>query len=301
MKLAGIDIGSNAMRLLVSNVYETGEWAPVVRKANLYRAPVRLGADAFLQGRISEKREEQFVKAMWAFRHLMDVCAPEAYLACATSALRNAENGQEIVERVFSETGIAINIIDGAKEAAFIALNRLDKRFMKGAFLYIDVGGGSTELTFQKEGVQLGARSFEVGTVRLKEGIVEQAVWDDMRRWVKRHAGKAKDVEAIGSGGNINKIFKLAGRPQEIPLSFKKLKNLHAILTAMTLEQRMVRVGLRPDRADVIGPAGSIFLKVMKWGGMKKIHVPQIGLADGIIHHLYREKMLAKSGEVPEV
>ncbi len=273
MKFAAIDVGSNAVRLLIANVYEIGQWTPLVNKANLYRVPLRLGEEVFLGGRISAKHEADFIHTMEAFQHLMTVCGVEDYLACATSAMRNAENGMQLAERVRLKTGIDLRIIDGPKEAEYIAMNRLDGRFMDGNYLFIDVGGGSTE----------------VGTIRIKDGLVAAGQWDLMRDWVKKHAAGIKKLEAIGSGGNINKMFKMTGKSREKPLPLKNLQRLHRHLDALSMEERMVKLRLRPDRADVIVPAGNIFINVMKWAGIKRINVPGIGLSDGMIHALYRK------------
>jgi exopolyphosphatase / guanosine-5'-triphosphate,3'-diphosphate pyrophosphatase len=287
MKLAAIDVGSNAVRLLISNVFEVGEWLPLVRKADLYRVPVRLGDDAFLRGVISEEKVVDFIDTMAAFKKLMGVCRVRDYLACATSALRTANNGEAIAERVRHEAGIYLRIIDGAEEARYIAMNRLDGRYRKGRYLFVDVGGGSTELTLFEDGFELGSASFNIGTLRLKEGLVAEKHWKEMRRWVRSHCRKKRKIRAIGSGGNINRIFKMTRMHQDNPLSLKRLKEIHADLATLSLEGRMVQVGLRPDRADVIVPAGRIFISVMEWAGIKKILVPQIGLGDGLVHTLY--------------
>ncbi len=289
MKLAAIDVGSNAVRLLVANVYEVGNWTPLVHKADLYRVPLRLGEDVFLKSRISEEKAGYFLRTMQAFQHLMTVCGVEDHLACATSAMRNAENGSELVERVQRQTEVDLKIIDGSQEAEYIAFNRLDGRFMEGAYLFIDVGGGSTELTLLEDGRQLAAQSFEIGTVRIKEGLVTADSWEKMAEWVVDNSARIQGLQAIGSGGNINKLFKLTRKRQEKPLTLKKLVKLHEHLKGLTLEERMVKLRLRPDRADVIVPAGQIFKRVMKWAGIEKIIVPQIGLSDGLIHALYRK------------
>ncbi|MBF0367890.1 MAG: exopolyphosphatase [Magnetococcales bacterium] len=289
MILAAIDIGSNAVRLLVSNVYEVGDWTPLVRKANLYRVPVRLGEDAFLKNAISPQRTEDLIKTMISFRHLMDVCRVEDYLACATSALRSADNGEEIARRVHKEAHIDLELITGAKEAEYIALNRLDGRFLDGNYLFIDVGGGSTELILYNSGALVAAESFKIGTIRLKEALVSSARWSKMGAWVKKNSRGMEKLRAIGFGGNINKIFKLSLRRQDKALSRKRLEKVLAMLERLTYEERMIKLGLRPDRADVILPAGRIFSAIMDWGGIKDIHVPQIGLADGLIHALYKK------------
>ncbi|MBF0143148.1 MAG: exopolyphosphatase [Magnetococcales bacterium] len=287
MKLAAIDVGSNAVRLLISNVYEMGEELPQVRKADLYRVPVRLGGDAFVRGSISAEVADRLVGTMKAFKILMEVCGAEAHMACATSALRSADNGESLVARVRSEAGLDLEIIDGAREAELIALNRLDERFRRGRHLFVDVGGGSTELTLLDRWRKTASRSFPIGTVRLKEGLVVDADWNGMKRWLKKRTREMPGLAAVGSGGNINKIFKLTNKRQEEPLTRDELKRTIRHLASLSLEERMVRVGLKPDRADVIIPAGRVFSRVMKWAGIERLHVPQIGLSDGMIHHLY--------------
>ncbi|MBF0427040.1 MAG: exopolyphosphatase [Magnetococcales bacterium] len=291
MKFAAIDIGSNAVRLLVSNVYDIGEPVPAVRKADLYRIPVRLGDDAFRLGVISADLTENLVHALHAFHHIIRAVSAEDYMACATSALRSAANGSAVVERIRQETGITIEVIDGAREAELIALNRLDGSFSDGCYLYIDVGGGSTELTLLENNRPLASRSFNIGTVRLKAGLVVPATWEEMRTWTIKSCRPVRDLRAIGSGGNINKLFKMTRQRQDAPLSRTKLKQLHRQLSALTQEERMLKLGLKPDRADVIVLASDIFLNVTKWAGVEKIYVPQIGLADGLIHELYRRRV----------
>ncbi|MBF0177109.1 MAG: exopolyphosphatase [Magnetococcales bacterium] len=288
MKFAAIDIGSNAVRLLISNVYDVGSEVPTVRKADLYRVPVRLGDDAFHLGLISLELADSLVQAMIGFQHIMRSVGTQDYMACATSALRSASNGVSLTDRIAQETGIRIEIIDGAREAELIALNRLDGSFSDGYYLYIDVGGGSTELTLLENNRPLVARSFNVGTVRLKGGLVKEGVWREMQSWTRDVCGHRPDLRAIGSGGNINKLFKMTRQRQDLPLSRNKLGQLHKHLSSLTQEERMIQLGLKPDRADVIVLASEIFLKVTKWARIQKIFVPQIGLADGMIHELYR-------------
>lgn len=294
MKLAAIDIGSNAVRLLVSHVYETGEWAPLVKKADLYRVPLRLGEDAFLRGEISSEKSEDLVKTMHAFKFLMQVCQAEDFMACATSALRCARNGDQLAARIERETQIKIDIVDGPREGELIALNRIERRFKKGTYLYIDVGGGSTELTLYANRQCLATASFKIGTIRIKEGLVAASDWKELKAWVKKHTADMPKLRGIGSGGNINKIFKLTRKKQTKPLKLKELKAVHRELSEMRVQERMMRMGLRPDRADVIVPAGDIYLAVMKWAGIEDIFVPQIGLSDGMIHELYHRHITQK-------
>ncbi len=289
MKLAAIDIGSNSSKLLISNVYEVGDWMPVVRKVDLFRAPLRLGEDAFVHGRISEAKTEDLIKVMVAFKNLMEVCRPEDYMACGTSALRVANNGQRVVEQVRRETGINIRVTEGDMEARLIALNRVSRQFGARAYLYIDVGGGTTELTLYADGEAVDYSSFDIGTVRLMQNLVSEEEWEALQRWVRQATVGYRPLAGIGSGGYINKIFKLTRKRRDKPLTMDKLKQIHSTLKFLSYEDRMLRLGLRPDRADVIVPAGKIFLHIMKWSGIDKLYVPQIGLADGIIHYLYRK------------
>ncbi|MBF0107595.1 MAG: exopolyphosphatase [Magnetococcales bacterium] len=294
MKLAAIDCGSNAVRLLVSNVFEVGSWKPLIRKADLYRVPVRLGEDAFIRGVISREKARDFLHAMAAFKSLMSACHVDDYLACATSAMRTAENGPELVKQVHRETGLDIQIIDGSREAEFIALNRLDGRFLIGNFLYIDVGGGSTELSLYQDGQLKASRSFKIGTIRIKEGLVPEKRWLHMKEWIDMHCHPLTAISAIGSGGNINKLFSLISHKFDKPATLKRIQVIHNELSQLSIEERMLKLGLKPDRADVIVPAGQIFTTIMTWANIQQIFVPQIGLSDGLIHALYQRKIHAR-------
>ncbi len=287
MKFAAIDIGSNAVRLLVSNVYGVGESVPVVHPADLYRIPVRLGGDVFRMGRISSERAQHLLLALSAFSHILKVVEVEDYMACATSALRSAENGQSLVEWIDRETGIHIDIIDGVREAELIALNRLNDHYRDGHYLCMDVGGGSTELTLLGDSRSVASRSFDIGTLRLKEGLVTGDVWREMQTWIENTCHAIHGLRGIGSGGNMNELFRMTRQNQDVPLSRNTLERLHNSLVALTQEERMIQLGLKPDRADVIVPAGEIFLNVTKWAGIEEIIVPRVGLADGMIYELY--------------
>lgn len=290
MKLAAIDCGSNAIRLLVSNVFEVGDWKPFIRKADLYRVPVRLGEDAFVRGVISKERATAFLHTMFAFKELMLACGVDDYMACATSAMRTAKNGADLVKQVRREVGLEIQIIDGSKEAELIALNRLDGRFLIGNFLYIDVGGGSTELSLYQDGLLKASRSFKIGTIRIKEGLVSPKRWIQLKQWIEEHCLACANLSAIGSGGNINKLFSLTNCKPDKPVSLKRIQLLHNDLSQLSIEERMVKLGLKPDRADVIVPAGQIFTNIMQWSNIGQVFVPQIGLSDGLIHALYQKK-----------
>ncbi|MBC2840211.1 rod shape-determining protein [Robiginitalea sp. SC105] len=287
-KLAAIDIGSNAIRLLVQNVIESPDRPVQFNKSALIRVPVRLGADSFRGGRISEENAARIRDTLKAFSLLMKVSGVERYRACATSALREAANGEEVLRAVEKETGMAVELIDGQKEAAIIASTDLNKLIQQeGNYLYIDVGGGSTEYTVFSEGRAISSRSFRIGTVRLLGELVTEADWRELEAWLREQTRGFHKVDIIGSGGNINKLHKMSGRKQGEPLSYIWLNAHFHFLSSMSYEDRISELGLNPDRADVIIPATRIFLQSAKWSRSKRIHVPQIGLADGIIKDMY--------------
>jgi len=288
LKFAAIDIGSNAIRLLLSGVFEK-EYSPSFRKMSLIRMPIRLGDDAFTQKCISESKVSQLVKAMIGFKHLIEAFQPLDFMACATSAMREAENGPEICKRILAEADIKVDIIDGKKEAQFIFENKSADMFGgNDAYLYVDIGGGSTEITLFSQGRIITAGSFNIGTIRLLEGLVSKTYWKEMKQWLKNYSAPFTSMVAIGSGGNINKAFRLANCKNGNPLSDNKMLKVRRLLKHLTVEQRIRELALRPDRADVIIPALDIYLKIMKWAGIRKIYVPQIGLADGIVRILYK-------------
>lgn len=287
-KYAAIDIGSNAMRLLITNIVEQKDKAPQFNKSALIRVPIRLGQDAFTVGEISEENINRMVDAMKAFKLLMKVYKVERYMACATSAMREAYNGNDVVDVVYSQSNIKIDIIDGKKEAAIITASDLHQ-FIKTNenYLYVDVGGGSTEFSLFSNGKLIVSKSFKNGTVRLLNNMVNEVVWQEIEKWIKTHTEGINDIILIGSGGNINKTFKLSGKSQDKPLSYKYLKTQFDYLNELTYEQRIAELGLNTDRADVIIPALTIYLRAMKWTGAKHIYVPKIGLSDGIVKAMY--------------
>jgi exopolyphosphatase/guanosine-5'-triphosphate,3'-diphosphate pyrophosphatase len=296
LNFAAIDIGSNAIRLLLTRVFDDG-FSASFRKMSLIRMPIRLGDDAFTQKHISEKKVSQLVKSMVGFKHLIDAFEPLDYMACATSAMREAENGPEICERIFKESGLQIHIIDGKREAQIIFQNKSANLFGGNtAYLYMDIGGGSTDITMYSEGRPVASGSFNIGTVRLLEDLVTRAYWKKMKQWLKIHTEGYPTISAIGSGGNINKVFRLANRKDGKPLSYDKMTKVRRFLKHFTVEQRIKELGLRPDRADVIIPALDIYLQVMKWANIRKMYVPIIGLADGIVRILY-DKYKGSSAE----
>lgn len=290
-KYAAIDIGSNAIRLLTHNVIEEEGKDTVFRKSALVRLPIRLGEDVFKNGTISMRNEERLLNAMKAFQLLMDVHGVEKYMACATSAMREADNGQLVIDNIFAASGVEIQLIDGEKEASIIASTDLKNLIRKDeTYLYIDVGGGSTEFTVFSEGKIKISESFKIGTVRLLNGMVSEDKWDELEQWLKKHVRGLPNLSIIGSGGNINKLHKMSGRKEGESLSYIWLRAQYHFLQSLTFEERVSELGLNPDRADVIIPATQIFVSSAKWIGAKKIHVPKIGLSDGIIKTLYYAK-----------
>lgn len=296
MKLASIDIGSNAVRLLLSDIYEgslpgrKSKGGPVFKRAELIRVPLRLGEDAFTTGRISKEKINKLVFAMKAFRNLMNAFDTRSYRACATASMREAKNSQNIIKRIWRETKIKIELIDGKTEAGIIYSNHVEKKLnKKNSYLYIDVGGGSTELTLFSKSKCLASQSFNIGTIRLLHNKVNKEYWDYFKAWVKLETKNIKPLIAIGSGGNINKLYKMSEKKNGKSVSYKKLKLLAEKIESYNYNQRIQVLGLHVDRADVIVPASKIVLAVMKTACIDEMIVPQIGLADGLIHELYEE------------
>lgn len=289
MKFAAIDIGSNAVRLLFCNVYDDNG-VVAFKKAELIRVPIRLGEDSFLNGKISREKTEKLVTAMKAFKNLISVYDAIDYRACATSAMRDAENRWDIIERVRKEAGIKIEIIDGKTEADIIYSNHIEEHLDKSNnYLYIDIGGGSTEITLFSKNKAVVSQSFNIGTIRMLHNQIDKEYWAYFKNWIQEITKGYKPLIAIGSGGNINKLFKMSGRKLNKPLPTSKLKNLYELLESYTYEERVKILGLNPDRADVIITASKIVLTVLKKADIEKIIVPQIGLADGIVHQLYEK------------
>ncbi len=287
MKFAAIDIGSNAVRLLFSNVYDDNGITSF-KKAELIRIPLRLGEDSFLNGKISPKKTEKLITAMKAFKHLIDVYEAIDYRACATSAMRDAENRWDIIDRVRKEAEIKIEIIDGKTEADIIYSNHIEEHLDKNnAYLYIDIGGGSTEITLFSKNKTVVSQSFNIGTIRMLHNQIDKEYWNYFKNWVREITKGYKPLIAIGSGGNINKLCRMAGRKLNKPFAASKLKSLYEVLESYTYDERVKILGLNPDRADVIIPASKILLSVLKNAQIDKIIVPQIGLSDGIVHQLY--------------
>ncbi|MDR6968609.1 exopolyphosphatase/guanosine-5'-triphosphate,3'-diphosphate pyrophosphatase [Flavobacterium arsenatis] len=291
-KYAAIDIGSNAMRLLIANIVEEQGKETQFSKSSLVRVPIRLGQDAFTVGEITEENIERMIDAMKAFKLLMKVHKVEKYMACATSAMREAYNGKEVVELIKKKADIKIEIIDGKKEAAIIASTDLHHLLKtEQTYLYVDVGGGSTEFSLFANSKMVVSKSFKIGTVRLLNNMVGEIVWHEIEKWIKTNTEEYEQVTLIGSGGNINKLFKMSGKQQEKPLSYIYLNSQFTALSALTYDQRISELGLNADRADVIVPAVKIYLNAMKWSGARNIYVPKIGLSDGIVKALYYGKI----------
>ena len=287
-KYAAIDIGSNAMRLLITNIVEQEGKETQFNKSALIRVPIRLGQDAFTVGEISEENIDRMTDAMTAFRLLMKVYKIEKYKACATSAMREAYNGKEVTEIIKEKTEIDIDIIDGKVEAAIIASSDLHSFLQTDkTYLYVDVGGGSTEFSIFSDGKMVISRSFKNGTVRLLNNMVHESVWEEIEKWIKTATEPYDNITLIGSGGNINKLFKLSGKQLDAPLSYVYLNSQYQYLNSLTYEQRIAELGLNTDRADVIIPAITIYLNAMKWCGARQIYVPKIGLSDGIVKAMY--------------
>jgi exopolyphosphatase / guanosine-5'-triphosphate,3'-diphosphate pyrophosphatase len=291
MKLAAVDIGSNAVRLLIASVIETNPTA-VFKKIELVRVPIRLGEDSFVKGYISEEKIIRLIKTIHSFRLLIDVFEAEGYRVCATSAMRDASNREEIIERVKKETDMLIEVVDGKMEAQIIYSNHIAEDLEKDhSYLYIDVGGGSTELTLFADNKIVASQSFNIGTIRLLHEQVSKETWNNLKTWVEQKTSGTGPLMAIGSGGNINKIYKLVYGKDTKAMSYKKVKEISDYISEFSYEERITQLGLNEDRADVILPASKIFLTVMKSAGIDKILVPQSGLSDGIIHLLYEQKL----------
>ena len=289
-KLAAIDIGSNAIRILIANVVQEVGEHPVYMKSEMIRVPIRLGQDSFTVGEISKKNMKRVVKAMKAFKLIMKVNGVKHYMACATSALRESNNADELVARVKKKSKIKIEVIDGRKEAEIISNTTiLDSYGQNRNYLYVDVGGGSTEFSVLQDGKRIVSKSFKTGTVRMINNMVNEKVWFEIEKWIQTHTAGIEKIALLGSGGNINKIFKLSNTKEGKPLTCIKINTFYQDLKMLTYEQRILKYNLNLDRADVILPALEIYLKALKWSGATKVFVPKIGLADGMIKIMYKK------------
>lgn len=290
MILAAIDIGSNAARLLITQVQKGINGAAIFNKLNLIRVPLRLGFDVFETNKISAEKQLMFLETMKSFAHLIRAYNVNAYKAYATSAMRDATNAKEIITLIKKEAGITIEIIDGDTEANLIYENHVAENMDKAnSYLYIDVGGGSTEVSFFSNNVLVFKKSFNIGTIRLLKNLVQNSEWEQMKALLKATTKNYKNVIAIGSGGNINKVFSLSKKKDGRPLPIDLLREYYNDLEPMSLAQRIDKHGFRDDRADVIVPALLLYINAMRWAGATEIYVPKIGLADGLIKHLWEE------------
>ena len=288
-KFAAIDIGSNAIRLLITNVVEVENTPTHYQKSSLVRVPIRLGADSFTTGIITDENIRRMADAMEAFKLIMGIYGVEKYKACATSAMREASNGDDVARIIFEKTGVLIEIIEGKVEAAIIASTNLNELIqIDRSYLYVDVGGGSTEFSFFNKGKVVSSKSFKLGTVREISDSARQLVLKELEEWIKLKSKDMGEIELIGSGGNINKIFKMSGKPLGQPLSLIYLKKQFNYLMGLSYDERIYQLGLNPDRADVIIPAIKIYIDAMAWCKAKRIYVPKIGLSDGIIKSLHQ-------------
>lgn len=293
-RFAAIDIGSNSVRLLIENVLQNGD-TPMFKKSSLIRVPVRLGASAFTNHRIPELSITHLVETMIAFKYLMKANDVLHYKGCATSAMREANNGKQIIKRIKEQAGLDIEIITGNSEAELIfnSQNASLGKLLTNS-LFVDVGGGSTEITIFSKGKAIAAKSFPIGTIRLLQNTVSKQDWKKLKDWVKLKSGKLKDFTLIGSGGNINRIAKLVNLKPGKPLPYETLEDILEELKRYSYDDRMKLFDLNPDRADVIVPAGEIFTTIMKMMNSDKIYVPKIGLGDGIVREAYKEYLDGK-------
>ena len=287
IKFASIDIGSNAVRLLLARVFENGA-EPQFRKESLVRIPIRLGEDVFTTGGISETKRRSLLCTMVAYKNLMEAYGSVDYIACATSAMREADNGNEVMEAIRSQAGIELTIIDGHREAEIICRNHPIMTAEKDPrFLYVDVGGGSTEVAIFIDNHVVESSSFKIGGVRILSDGVDKGQWKEMKRWIKEYTDPHFPLVAVGSGGNINKAFSLARKKEGETITYKKLNSIYKSLRSHSYEELVQNFNMRPDRADVIVPALEIYLSVMKWAKTEEMIVPVRGLSDGLIHLLY--------------
>jgi exopolyphosphatase/guanosine-5'-triphosphate,3'-diphosphate pyrophosphatase len=291
MKLAAVDIGSNAIRFQVSTVLDNGP-RTIFKKMEYVRFPLRLGHDVFTTGKLSPKSIEKFKKLMRVFKMLIELYEVDDYMVCATSAMRESQNGQELANEVENEIGLSINIIDGHREAELIN-QAIISYLSDNTYLHIDVGGGSTELNVYVHGKKIKTRSFKIGSVRVLEHFDSPVMWEDMEAWVREHVAKGVGkVIAVGTGGNISKLFELAKLKQGKLMSLKRVKEIKEFVESHSIEQRIYDLQMNPDRADVIIPASNIYIKVMEWAHASNILVPEVGLKDGIMLHLYERNKL---------
>lgn len=288
MKYAAIDVGSNAIRLFIAHTI-LDKQEIIFKKEMIIRVPLRLGDDAFLRGKISKRKSRELIKTMVAFRNLIDVFKADKYLAYATAAFRESQNGAELVKKIHKKVNISLEIIDGKKEAEIIyATHIADHLNSRQPYLYIDVGGGSTELTLFFQFKKIASASFNMGSIRIMEHRDSKIIWEKMKNWVRRYTKQYQDIMAIGTGGNISRIYKLSEIKNDKPISFAKIRKICNHLKSFDYQERVEKLGLNPDRADVIIPATEIYLSVMKWANIKEMYVPNKGLVDGMMYEMHQ-------------
>lgn len=290
MKIAAIDIGSNAARLLIVDVVVNKQRLAEFNKVNFVRVPLRLGFEVFENGEISQLKAQKIVTAMQVFQGLLAFYDVKHLKACATSAMRDAKNSNEIVKTVELQTGIKINIISGDEEALLVNENHIAENMdREHGYLYVNVGGGSTDLIFYVDGKVKYKKSIDIGTIRILKNLVTESHWNNLKAELKANVKSNLPLVAIGSGGNINKIFSLSKKKEGKPLSLDLLKRYYEDLKSLSVEERIHIYKFREDRADVIVPALQIYINLMRWADIKDIYVPKIGLVDGLAHALYQE------------
>ncbi|MFT4600815.1 MAG: exopolyphosphatase/guanosine-5'-triphosphate,3'-diphosphate pyrophosphatase, partial [Arenicella sp.] len=290
MRFGAIDIGTNAARLLIGEIQEEEGAKHFIKKISYTRIPLRLGLEVFETGRISEHKAEEFSKSMHAFRLISEVFEVKELRACATSAMREAENGAEIRKKIKKETGVNIEIIDGSEEAKLILSTFFLMEYdLKDPFVVIDVGGGSTEISIFKKGEKVAAKSFQLGTIRILKNKVKRQVWEDLSDWIETYLKKGHKFKTFATGGNINKLHKLLGKKSSEPIEVDEMLDLSEKLKKMDVEDRISDYNLKPDRADVIVPACEIYEFIFQEIGAKEVHVPKIGLSDGMVYNLHQK------------
>ncbi len=289
MKFGAIDIGSNAVRLLIVRVNENENDLDVYKKLEFVRVPIRLGDDSFKHKKISKEKRKIFMKSMEAFKLIMDAFGVDYYMACATSAMREAQNGQKIVDKVFKKYNLKINIISGVRESEII-LNSIKNYFKpEQNYLTIDVGGGSTEMTVIVKGKPVNSVSFDIGTVRMVDGAVKEKTWQTIEHWVKHKTAEIPNLEAVVTSGTINKISNMLNPADPEYFTRKQLKDFHRKVSKMSIEERMDQLKLNPDRADIIDISADIYLRILNWCNIETIHAPNAGLKDGMLNELYEK------------
>jgi exopolyphosphatase / guanosine-5'-triphosphate,3'-diphosphate pyrophosphatase len=299
-KYAAVDIGSNAVRLLISSVISQNNDIVEVKKISLVRVPIRLGLDGFLNNKIKKDNTIRLIDAMNAFKLLMKIHNVSKYKVCATSAMREAANSEDVINKEYSKTGLEIDVISGKDEASLIADTFFANHFnFKETYLFIDIGGGSTELSIIFKGIIIASKSFKIGTIRFLNDLVTKKTWSDYKKWIKSNTKDFKNIIIIGSGGNINKILKESNKDINESISYSFIDKFYNKISNLTYEERITKLGYNPDRSDVIVPATRVLIKSMQYAKSKKLIVPRIGLADGIIRKL--NNVVSFGGELKDL